>query len=105
MAQRKCYNCGAPGHFASGCPEIVFSAELGTGGDGRPPWCGQCDKRTRLVFDPDADTASRCPDCHPEKDLPAQFRICKCGDVIYKWDQTECGSHQAIGKQSQKAGI
>lgn len=27
----------------------------------RPPWCGECDERTRLTGDP----PRRCPACHP----------------------------------------
>lgn len=29
----------------------------------RPPWCGTCDERTRLIED--EDQSRRCPDCHP----------------------------------------
>lgn len=29
----------------------------------RPPWCGECDERTRLTGEP----PSRCPACHPLK--------------------------------------
>lgn len=99
MAKGSCYQCGKPGHFAANCPEIVFAAELGTEDSGRPPWCGGCDKRTRLVFDPQADNFRRCPVCHPEKDLPQQYRICRCGNAVYRWDRAECGSHQPVGIQ------
>lgn len=36
-----------------------------TAGDphARPPWCGECDERTRIAGDPDAPR--RCPECHP----------------------------------------
>lgn len=90
----RCFNCQKYGHLAKDCPEVVFAAELGT--DGRPPWCGQCDKRTRLLYG--AESARRCPECHPEKDLPPQFRICKCGNAVYRWDRSECGTHQEVGK-------
>ncbi|WP_433225494.1 hypothetical protein [Actinomadura formosensis] len=29
----------------------------------RPPWCGECDERTRIAGEPDAPR--RCPACHP----------------------------------------
>lgn len=36
-----------------------------TAGDphARPPWCGECDERTRIAGEPDAPR--RCPTCHP----------------------------------------
>jgi hypothetical protein len=100
-ASRKCYQCGGDGHFAASCPEVQFADELGTATDGRPPWCGQCDKRTRLIFED--DHASRCPRCNPQQDLPAQFKYCRCGDPIYRWDKSECGSHQPVGKKASTA--
>lgn len=101
----KCFQCQKYGHLAKDCPEVVFAAELGTASDGRPPWCGQCDKRTRLLYDPEADQFHRCPACHVAKDLPEQYRICKCGNAVYKWDRTECGSHQPVGKERQKQAV
>lgn len=103
MTNRICYHCGKPGHFAASCPEIVFAAELGTEDSNRPPWCGECGKRDRLIYDPEADNFRRCPACHPEKDLPPQYRICGCGNIIYRWDRSECGTHQQIGKQKETA--
>jgi hypothetical protein len=39
----------------------------GGAGNGRPPWCGKCDERTRLLQDPVTfNPTGRCPDCHPE---------------------------------------
>jgi hypothetical protein len=99
MNERKCYQCGKPGHFAASCPEVRFAAELGTEDSSRPPWCGECDKKTRLLGD--IDRPHRCPRCHPEKDLPPQFRVCGCGNVVYRWDRTECGQHQEIGKRTE----
>lgn len=29
----------------------------------RPPWCGECDERTRIAGEP--DQPRRCPNCHP----------------------------------------
>ncbi len=31
----------------------------------RPPWCGECDQRTRRREDADGADAGRCPVCHP----------------------------------------
>jgi hypothetical protein len=31
----------------------------------KPEWCGQCDTRTRLLWDDVAELSSRCPECHP----------------------------------------
>lgn len=31
--------------------------------DSKPPWCGECELRTRLVFSD--DSARRCRICHP----------------------------------------
>ena len=31
----------------------------------RPPWCGDCDERTRRRQAPDGADAGRCQDCHP----------------------------------------
>ena len=31
----------------------------------RPPWCGACDERTRMLGQYDGNTPSRCPRCHP----------------------------------------
>jgi hypothetical protein len=33
-------------------------------GKARPPWCGSCDERTRLVS-AEHGAAGRCPACHP----------------------------------------
>lgn len=99
MAKGPCFECGKPGHFAANCPEVVFAEELGTAADSRPPWCGECDRRTRMRFHADADVMTRCPKCNPNFDLPAQFKICKCADVVYRWDKSECGSHEEVRKQ------
>jgi hypothetical protein len=31
----------------------------------KPPWCGECDQRTRMREKPDTGLPYRCPDCHP----------------------------------------
>ena len=35
------------------------------GAQARPPWCGACDERTRMLGRYDGETPSRCPRCHP----------------------------------------
>jgi hypothetical protein len=37
-------------------------AELRMAIDRRPPWCGQCDQKTRWL-DPNADLPRKCPRC------------------------------------------
>ena len=39
--------------------------------DPRDPWCGACDERTRLVYDPDDGPTRRCRTCHPYRDRRA----------------------------------
>lgn len=31
----------------------------------RPPWCGGCDEKTRLLEKPDTGLPYRCPQCNP----------------------------------------
>lgn len=41
------------------------AAQLGqrpTGSPARPPWCRECDERTRMTI---SDRPARCPNCHP----------------------------------------
>jgi hypothetical protein len=40
----------------------------------RPPWCGQCDERTRRREDADGADTGRCPACHPLADQPGPGR-------------------------------
>ena len=53
--------------------------------DGKPEWCGQCDKRTRLIDR--SGMPQRCA-CHPKSHLQlAQFKTCrKCGAPVYEWE-------------------
>lgn len=100
----KCFGCQQYGHIERDCPEKTYAAEIG-GGD-KPPWCGMCDRETRLVYflRDGATTARRCTTCHPSSHLlPAQHKRCKgCKAVIYEWDmRSECGKHQPVGKQLQ----
>ena len=101
MADITCFKCGNRGHMARDCDCADYAAELGDGD--KPPWCGMCDRQTRLVhFSRDGhDAARRCDTCHPSGHLlPAQFKRCgNCKSVIYIWDlRTECGSHRPVGK-------
>jgi hypothetical protein len=44
---------------------------------GRPPWCGSCDERTRLLERPEDGRPYRCLSCHPlthgQQDTPAEL--------------------------------
>lgn len=90
-----CFKCGQQGHVASACQ---WQKELTE--DGRPDWCGTCDRRTRLVLvtTDQGEKAARC-DCHPlGGKMPRQFTRCPgCRTAIYVWDNNDCDRHQAIG--------
>lgn len=88
----KCENCGDAGHFASQCP---WQGELGT--MTRPPWCGECDKVTRLIDH--GSYLQRCHRCHPRAHSRfPQHRVCGgCGQLVYAWDVLPCDKHQALG--------
>ena len=47
-----------------------------TASDGKPPWCGHCDERTRqrTAEWPENVSVSRCPDCHPLAAVNVQGR-------------------------------
>lgn len=97
----RCFECQEIGHIASDCPTKAYAAELG---DGKPPWCGQCDRETRLIYfiRDSTEAARRCYTCHPKSQtLPAQFSRCKtCRSAIYVWDiRSECGKHRTVGEQ------
>jgi hypothetical protein len=57
-----------------------------------PEWCGQCDKRTRLIDR--AGVLARCK-CHPEAPRLRQYRTCPaCHDQIYEWElETHLQAH------------
>ena len=83
----KCHSCGDRGHFERDCPNA------GIDKSGKPPWCGFCDERTRLL---DAgDLVARCQQCHPQRQRTLkQHRKCpRCHMTVYQWDNEECGSH------------
>lgn len=78
---------------------------------GRPVWCGECDKRTRLV-----DHGSYMQRCHRCWAWPArktrfhqllpQHRLCGgCRNLVYAWDAEPCGKHRplAIGVTGHQA--
>lgn len=95
----KCWDCGDTGHIAGACPNTAA-----TGSDGKPPWCGSCDERTRLVDL--GDKMRRCHQCHPLRGrmLP-QHRGCpSCGEFIYVWDHAGCDNHQPVGVQAEYVG-
>lgn len=91
-----CHTCGQPGHVARDCQ---WQADI----EGRPPWCGECDRDTRLV-----DHGSYVQRCHrcwawPAKktrfhQLLPQHKLCGgCKEIIYDFDKRPCGSHQPLG--------
>src|SRR5215469_3762171 len=86
-----CYGCGAEGYIESECPYC----SRGVSG-AKPPPCGQCDPRTRLIaLNRDFTSVQRCPRCHPSARKPlAQHRRCNgCHMIVYQWDNEPCGSH------------
>lgn len=100
---RRCFNCNEPGHLAASCPARSEKAPTEWTQTTRPPWCGNCDQRTRLIDH--GDYAARCRDCWawPERGTHrgqqlAQHTTCGgCGDTIYAWDANPCGKHQTLG--------
>jgi len=108
----KCFGCGEYGHIERDCPANSYASELGDGD--KPPWCGECDRYSRLIYfiapsgipdRPGTVTARRCKVCNPQGHLLAvQFKRCKqCKAVTYIWDTaTECGSHPPTGKRTNE---
>jgi hypothetical protein len=88
----KCFGCGAEGYVQSECP---YCADVT---DKRPPHCGICDPRTRLVtVDLEKGTVRKCPTCHPTPSKPVvQHKRCPaCKMVVYSWDTSPCGMHSS----------
>lgn len=84
-----CWECGEAGHVAGDCPNKALASD-----NGKPPWCGICDERTRLIG---LDVVSRCQACHPlARKLLKQFRRCPhCHALVYEWDSSpDCASHK-----------
>jgi hypothetical protein len=98
-----CYGCGESGHIESECP---YAAELAA--DGKPPWCGICDHRTRLVqvSDDGERIPKRCPECHPNrrKHLAQLHRCNACKCLVYEWDNARCGHHEMPGVTDKRPG-
>ena len=84
-----CWDCGETGHVVADCPNAAFTGTP----DGKPPWCGICDERTRLL---DGGTpVTRCQTCHPDgrKQLKQNRKCPRCHVTVYEWDNGDCGSH------------
>ena len=81
------------------CPMTAFD-------DGKPPWCGVCDQRTRLSLDGDGK-AQRCPVCHPlrREHLKQLSRCPACRMLVYAWDSAPCGQHTAPTAPDRKPDI
>jgi hypothetical protein len=64
--------------------------------DSRPPWCGICDERTRLIVTGD-DQAGRCQECHPlrHQHLRQHRRCPSCKMIVHEWDNEPCGRHSS----------
>lgn len=95
----KCWDCGETGHVVADCPNQAIAAS-----DGRPPWCGFCDERTRQVDH--GRSASRCQECHPQRrqQLRQHRRCPRCHVAVYEWDNGECGSHSGPGMPDKRPG-
>ena len=91
-----CHSCGEPGHIAKDCQ---WESDL----EGRPPWCGECDRETRLVDH--GSYAQRCHRCWawPAKGtrfhqlLPQHKKCGGCGELVNVWDKDKCGKHEPLG--------
>ncbi len=103
----ECYQCGSEDHLSRNCPGRQPPPPPEPGEE-RPPWCGICDKRTRLIDR--GDVVQRCPSCwawpargtYPKQQL-AQHATCGgCGQVVYTWDQLPCGKHQPVAHATRR---
>jgi hypothetical protein len=98
----KCFDCGQDGHIAANCTNGGIDAS------GKPPWCGICDERTRLI---DAGAlAARCQVCHPlrNRQLPQHRKCPRCHMTVSQWDNEKCGSHvspAAIDRRPEREHI
>ena len=86
-ADLNCHGCGGKGHFESECPNKGIDVS------GKPPWCGICDERTRLLDL--GHSMARCQTCNPQRHQQLrQHRKCpRCHVTVYEWDNGECGGH------------
>lgn len=95
-----CFRCGDDDHLSYDCPQGTREQPApppdGPSGAAGAPWCGTCDKQTRLIEY--ADYMTRCPRCHPKAHatLPQHRRCGGCTQVVYAWDPMPCGHHQAL---------
>lgn len=55
-------HCDKHSRFRKGCDRCSRAMAASKA---KPPWCGECDETTRLMYDHDAAQASRCGACHP----------------------------------------
>lgn len=53
-------------------PALIRRRVLDARAQQAPPWCGSCDRRTRMVEHPETGAPRRCPACNPRarKDTP-----------------------------------
>lgn len=96
-AELTCYGCGDKGHLEAECPNTGIDTT------GKPPWCGFCDERTRLI---DGGLVARCQQCHPLRhQMLKQHRRCpRCKMAVYEWDNGECGNHAAPTAPDRRPG-
>jgi len=82
-----CHGCGSKGHFERDCPNT------GIDSDGKPPWCGICDERTRLLDL--GGSMAHCQTCNPQrhKHLKQHRKCPSCHVTVYEWDHAPCGQH------------
>ena len=91
-----CGKCGTDGHVARDCE---WESEAG----GRPPWCVECERDTRLIDH--GSYMQRCIQCWawPAKgtkfhQLMPQHKPCGgCRTIIYEFDKSPCGKHIPLG--------
>lgn len=86
-----CFSCGNQGHLARDCP----ADDNETDKKRKPPWCGNCDRITRLIQL--GAIVTRCQECHPLQGvpLPQHDRCPGCHMVIHSWDNHPCGQHSS----------
>lgn len=71
----------------------------------RPPWCGDCDPRTRLA-ELDDGRIRRCPACHPLRGKPPGPTDGKCPppvrDVIHRYAETAAKVRDSYAAADQR---
>ena len=83
----RCFGCGTEGHIEPNCPNTAMDS------NGKTPWCGICDERTRHLDL--GDRVGRCTVCHPKRrEQLKQHRKCaQCHMTVFAWDHAPCGQH------------